>query len=226
VYVQPYFPEPETVPGNAADTPYDVRLAFIKKVTWIHFWLCVVILLVGVYLPSPIPLKSAAWNAAGCWLLLSALRNLHRSPLDRLFTPIAFVGFALMLAWTLQLVNPTYDAFLVLGTPIAFAAAYTAFCGRDYSFMGNFMISGIATVLFLVGLFKLKGEAWPSLGIQIAVSLGVLFFYVYDLASLLQRRRLSEGFLAAVDIFRDVLNFLTYGFRVIEHWKKFRVSRP
>jgi len=52
---------------------------------------------------------------------------------------------------------------------------------------------------------------------------GYLFFLVYDLASLQQRRRLGEEALAAADLYRDALNVLSYPFRVIDHWRGFRI---
>ena len=50
-----------------------------------------------------------------------------------------------------------------------------------------------------------------------------LTFYVYDLASLLARRRIGEEWAAVVDLYRDVLNVFGWIVRVFAHWRKHKI---
>ena len=50
-----------------------------------------------------------------------------------------------------------------------------------------------------------------------------LFYLVYDLASLLSRRKSDESWASVVDLYRDVFNFLGYFPRVMIHWNRHRI---
>ncbi len=48
-------------------------------------------------------------------------------------------------------------------------------------------------------------------------------YLLYDMASLLARRRVGEEFAAVVDLYRDVFNFFGYAVRMVKHWRKHRI---
>ena len=50
-----------------------------------------------------------------------------------------------------------------------------------------------------------------------------VIYWVYDLASLLARRRQGEELAAVVDLYRDVFNFFGYAVRMIKHWQKHKI---
>ena len=79
----------------------------------------------------------------------------------------------------------------------------------------------------MLGLCAIIGEWLGYSGVQITTSmvLGLAYFsyYIYDLAALLQRRKGQDPWLAVMDLYRDILNFVSYTFRVIHHWRNFRI---
>jgi hypothetical protein len=68
----------------------------------------------------------------------------------------------------------------------------------------------------------LGSVAWPEATFWGAAGLGYVLFFVYDLAALLSRRRLREVPAAVADLYRDLLNFITYSVRIVLHWRRFR----
>jgi len=110
-----------------------------------------------------------------------------------------------------------------LGLASLAVALYTLLCGRDLSFVGMFGLGAgflLAVTLAIAELLRLSAGAvlWGC-----TWGLAYLFFLVYDLASLQQRRRLGEETLAAADLYRDLPNFISYPFRVVQHWRGFRI---
>jgi len=106
---------------------------------------------------------------------------------------------------------------------VGFAYIYTFVCGRDFSFVGQFVLSLIVSSVAL----SLLSLALNHKGIYAAEALGwnaiFLSYFVYDGASLLSRRRVGEEIAAVVDLYRDVINFFGYVPRVVHHWHKHRI---
>jgi len=227
VYIQPYFPEPEIVPGAVAQAPYDTRLKFIRGVTY-GWCLRVAVSFAGCSLVKiPAPLESLAlWGLAGL-LILSASRGVSvHGKLDRWVSWIVFPPTILMLAAVV--VGLGRGGLGTLSIPIGMGclALYTLLCGRDYSFTGAVALAWMAMVGVLVLLSFT--DAMTAMETLLGALTGTvfLFYVVYDLACLLQRRRTDEQSLAVVDLARDSLNFITYGIRVIRHWQRFRLAQP
>jgi FtsH-binding integral membrane protein len=115
-----------------------------------------------------------------------------------------------------------FAVVLVLFAALA-ATLYAALCGRDFSFVGQFVLSWLA-VSIASGLLFFVGETAGNTVISGWVLASAwLFYFVYDLAALLTRRKRGEEVHAIADLFRDILNFITYPWRVYRHWKSIRV---
>jgi hypothetical protein len=224
MYVPNYVPEPLEVPANVTLDPYPVRLAFIRKVTLLHaVSLCLVACL--AWLPFPrVSFVAALVLLAVMLLLLDGIRVMFRGKSIEPSLSIG-VGGTMMLVAALtarMAVLEDIPAWAILVGP-AFALAYTLLCGRDYSFVGCGMLSLIGSSVVLAGMIvetgmNVKIGAW-ALGLNAAY----LIYFVYDLASLMSRRRRGEELAAVVDLYRDVFNIFGYIPRVISHWNRHRI---
>lgn len=224
MYVPNYIPEPLEVPGNVTLEEYRVRLRFVRQVTLLHFaGVCVVSALTYAPLPQ-VGILPAAAMLAGMLLLLDGIRirlrgSLREAVVSSAFLPLVLVLVAL-LARELRLEQwPVWPPLAGLGC----AVAYTLLCGRDYSFVGCFLLAFIASGFIVAGL-----SGWSHWNTrQSAFALGsngvILSYFVYDLASLQSRRRRNEVLASVVDLYRDVFNVFGYVPRVIGHWRKHRI---
>ena len=227
MYVPNYVPEPVEVPDNVTQRPYLVRLAYVRRVAILHF---VSLLFVGMIAYSPVPLLPiwAATAALGvCVLVLCGLRIWLRRGRSE-----AMVSAAL-LPLLLTLLGLVVKALVLQGWPMwtlfvgpAFALMYTVLCGRDFSFLGQYLLSLIASSVTIAALADAAPFSRVAAEFALAANAAYLSYYVYDLASLLARRRLGEELAAVVDLYRDVLNFFGYLFRVLQHWRRHRIWAP
>lgn len=234
--VQPYFPEPVTVSGNVAAEPYDDRLRFLRWVTAIHLATVVPVVVI-----ASLGLKEAGaalapveGSVAPAWLppiaillLLSVSRKVHEATglawLDRAAVAVLLPAFLYLLGSAAIRVDQAGVAVWPLAVAAGFQAVYAFVCGRDFSFVGQFVLAALATIAISFGVGWFLDQ--PTLPLSWGAALAVvwLFYHVYDLASLLQRRRLDEKILAVADLYRDVLNVFSYSFRVVQHWRRFRI---
>lgn len=223
--VQPYFPESHVVAGNVANEPYDIRLGFVRRAVFYH-WMTSVLVVVSATLNWGPALGSyVGWWTFGGLIILSAARNLnHGGFLDRATSHVLFPLWLVMLGQWLRTGLPFIggEPATILFVCSSTIGLYVLLCGRDLSFTGMFVMSLLGSLIVLLTAYEFVHEL--AIGWRGLVAAGVyLFFLVYDLASLLQRRRLSEPWLAAVDLYRDILNVFTYGFRVLHHWRTFKI---
>ncbi|HRJ27232.1 MAG TPA: hypothetical protein PLO61_06965 [Fimbriimonadaceae bacterium] len=221
--VQPYFPEQEVIEGNVAEAAYDVRIAFLRKVWLGWLGLCFAVGVGVVSVRSPFGDATNFWLMLVLSLALSASRRLWRGTrwdtltsavLGALWIPLAAFCIAILrrLDWPVE----------ILAWAAVLPALYGLLCGRDYSFVAQFVMSFSALLVVTLTHFGL-GHFDLRTTVLISFWGGVLQFYlVYNLAALLNRRRTDEVLSSVVDFMRDYLNFLTYSLRVIHHWRKFR----
>lgn len=224
MYVHNYVPDPLEVPNNVTEERYGRRLDFIRKVSLLHAAsVCAVAGLAVSPLPSLAPI-TALGGYVGLLLVLCLARISFRGgPMDVSvsigFTPFLLVSAALVVTSARHVGFPVWSAAFGL----AFALIYAMLCGRDFSFVGQFLLSLIASstlvalVVVILRLGKLEGAQ------ALAWNAAYLTFYVYDLASLLARRRIGEELGAVVDLYRDVLNVFGWVVRVLAHWRKHRI---
>jgi hypothetical protein len=224
VIVPNYIPEPLEVPGNVAEQPYPLRVRFIRRTTLLFFASC---LLVGAATHMAFPTVGLGISLLVFGALLGLL-DLTRVLLRgrALEATVAGVLLPLMLlsvAWNLRELQ-------ALGLPVwqalvapACLLIYTLLCGRDYSFMGNYLLSLIASTVGIAAYAVLTTMGALETSFALLSNLALLTYVVYDLAALLSRRRPGEEPAAVADLYRDVLNFPGYFVRVLRHWKKHRI---
>ena len=224
MYVPNYVPEPLEVPANVTLDPYPVRLAFIRRVTILHAAsLCLVAALAWTPVPGQGLGSTLAWVAA-LLLFLDAIRVRHRgSPLEARLSYVCsgpmFVAVAVAARTAILQGIP---AWAILVGP-AFALAYTLLSGRDYSFVGCGLLSLIGSSVTLAGLIVQTGMGHRVAAWALGLNAAYLVYLVYDLASLMSRRRRGEELAAVVDLYRDVFNVFGYVPRVVHHWRRHRI---
>ncbi|HET6644340.1 MAG TPA: hypothetical protein VFG65_02465 [Fimbriimonadales bacterium] len=223
----PYFPEPITVPDNVADGPPPQRIRFVRDVGLLHLGSLLALFLLALFwLPAPRMDFLARLGAdgilaatAGSLLLLAVLRS---APVFLQIPVILFFLFAASGAaalWAPFFADefPDYaEGFLwAIGSSWFGLYVYTLFAGRDYSFFGIYVLTLIFTALSLA-VFTIATDIVMSQGFAIFVVVaGMLFFWVYDLAMILRRRKPKETIAAALDLYRDTLNFIGYPVRIM-----------
>ncbi len=227
MYVPNYVPEPLEVPGNVTLAPHPVRLAFIRRVTVLHAAsLCLVAAVAWLPMRNERPVSLAALLGvlAGYLLLLDFVRVRLRGKPQEAFASVALAapltlaaGFAARAA-----VLEGIPAWAILVGP-AFALAYTLLCGRDYSFVGCGLLSLIGSSVILAGLAVQTDMGHPAAAWALGLNAAYLVYFVYDLASLMSRRRRGEEMAAVVDLYRDVFNVFGYVPRVVSHWRRHRI---
>lgn len=223
MYVPPYVPQQIEIPGNVATERYLVRLGFIKRVVALHT-VSVAIVLGLSYLPRKLDLFQSAGLTLIALLSLSMVRGLvkgkrYEQLVSALIAPVLFVGLGQLIAIGPERNWPQW----VIGIAPLGIVVYVLACGRDLSFMGMFVLCAVF-VLCGLALAEIAGYIDGRVFLE-AATLGIayVFYFVYDLAALLTRRRLGEEVGAILDLYRDVLNFSTYTVRVIRHWRKHRI---
>lgn len=224
MYVPNYVPEPLEVPGNVTLDPYPVRLAFVRRVTVLHAaGLCTVAAL--AWLPWPyLELDVALAGVAVLMLLLDALRvALRGHRYEATMSTAALVVLLPTVAWAARVCfDSAIPVWAMLVGP-SFALSYTLLSGRDYSFVGCGLLSLIGSSVLLAGMVVQTGMS-PSLAAwALGLNTSYLIYFVYDLASLMSRRRRGEEAAAVVDLYRDIFNVFGYVPRVISHWHRHRI---
>ena len=223
VQIQPYFPEPLEISGNVARERYLVTLGFILRTMAGHFLSVAATVVVAAMPPSRVTLLASALVFLGCLLTLTLVRRfLHGRRPDNLLSTALMVPTLWSLGVTLRSLHDAGQAVWIVGAAYLFASAYGLFCGKDFSFVGQFVLTTFATALTAVAAVALGAVSGAQALLWAAVALVYVFYYVYDLAALLSRRRLGEEPAAVADLYRDLLNFLTYSARVVLHWRRYR----
>src|SRR5688572_31654737 len=201
-----YIPEPLEVPGNVTEQPYLARVRFIRRTTLLYLGsvlavgaLCLIDL-PAIGLVPAILILLGVLTALELWRIATRGNPLE-GKISVFMLPIVLTSVAL-LANEIQLAGwPTWQALIAP----ACAAIYTVFAGRDYSFMGNFLLSLIFSSIVVAGVATSLDMSVPMSAFALATNLLLLSYFLYDLASLLSRRRLGEEAAAVVDLYRDVL---------------------
>ncbi len=224
MYVQPYFPEQIEIPGNIASEAYDTRLSFIRRTVALHLVSAALVASVTLWLPSPLGPTLTLWTWLSLLVALSATRLVaHRGKADLIVSSMILPAMLLALGWTIRWALDLGWPVWSLGLPLAGVAFYTLACGRDFSFIGLWMLSAVLIVGTVSVVAWLTHPGLLSSVNAATFALAYLSYYVYDLAALLTRRRRGEEIGAVVDLYRDVLNFTTYTGRIVQHWRKFRI---
>ncbi|HVL39818.1 MAG TPA: hypothetical protein VM328_10560 [Fimbriimonadaceae bacterium] len=222
--VPPYVPDAIQVSENVAEERYAVRVAFIRRVVLFHglSWLAVWALAIS---PMPsLPVVPSALALVGSLVALSVMRDLTKPrPIDQLyslaFSPVMFVFLAMTLRGLLQLEVPVW----ALGLGLVASVLYTFLCGRDFSFVGQYVLALGASSVAIVLLSEARLPGSDRVATALLINGVCLSYFVYDLAALQTRRRRKEVLAAVIDLYRDVLNIFSYAIRVVRHWKRHKI---
>jgi FtsH-binding integral membrane protein len=224
VIVPNYIPDPLEVPGNVTELPYVARLAFIRRVSLL---ITASLTAIAAVSAAPLPrmgllaslaILGAVLLALEIWRIATRGRQIE-AKVSGLALPLVLVSLALAAKEVNAVGWPVWQ--VLVGS--ACILAYTMLCGRDYSFVGNFLLSLIfSSVLIAAICSSLRLDIQHS-AFALATNALAMGYVLYDLASLMSRRRFDEHWAAVTDIYRDVFNFFGYLVRVLRHWRKHRL---
>ena len=222
VFIPPYFPEPIVVPDNVATRSYDERRRFIQTVSGLFFLAGIASALVATLHPLSLPLQESVLVFLACLVAHQLFRALLGGRSPERWLQAGFLPITILFTGTLtRNLHEVGWPVCALGITLAGAALYTALSGRDFSFVGQYVLAGLATILGCVGLSVWTPDLLPNLWLGIGLGLGGLAYLVYDFAMILKRRRMDEPLSALADLHCDLLNGITYPIRVLIHWRKF-----
>ncbi|MCW5946835.1 MAG: hypothetical protein KIT74_07360 [Fimbriimonadales bacterium] len=228
----PLLPEPITVPGNVADGDYNVRVRFVKVVGLSHLLSIAMLGAVVALCLRPSSMVELSQRGPERLVPLAFLALIALS-IGRRLAPVFqfFVLVALMLSAGAALsfwIASWHDSFpefmeaagYTLLSAWGALVLYNLLCGRDYSFVGEFVLSWIASIAVAVFAsihFRLTVAEGLTLGVA---ATSALVYWTYDLAMILRRRTPAEPFQAIVDLYRDLLNFVGFPVRILRMPKR------
>lgn len=224
MYVPNYVPEPLEVPGNITEAPYIARIHFIRRVMAMHL---VSLGLVALLVAGPFPatgIRAPLIVLSALLLCLDLVRiALRGRRVEAIGSGAALPCVLLAVAWTAtEVERMNVPVWCILAGP-AYCGIYTLFCGRDFSFVGCLTLAWVASSTTLAAAEIQLGYSAHRAAIGLGLNTAYLIYFVYDLASLMARRRKGEELAAVVDLYRDVFNIFGYVVRVIGHWRRHRI---
>lgn len=223
VYVQPYFPEPVEVPGNVAQGPFRERLAFIKKMH-VAFGVSVMVVILFCHVVPPfLDLWPTLLAMAASLILLSVTRNFSGGGKSDAYSSLVLMAvFLPALGQTLGFAQRSGFPVWIVWIGIGLAILYAGLSGRDYSYGGQYVLVALTLLLMTVGLVWLTPMPWFLVVEGLLAFLVYFAFVSYNLSCIMRRRTKNDLMAATADLYRDVLNFITWFGRVYQHWKRFR----
>ncbi len=225
MYVPNYVPSIIEIPGSVAEKSWRDKLAFLRLATMWFLILAALVALCALAVPYDQNLfpNTVVLAAGGC-LFLNLVRTFARdSQWERgpslVLTPFVILALGLTLGGLGRMGFPIW----ALASSCLFFGLYTYLCGRDFSFIGQFVLATGATIFFnslIVVFFKLGSK----IGIEaLFVAIFANLYFSYDLASIMSRRRRGEELHAGIDFLRDMFNFVGFSIRCRRHWKRHNI---
>lgn len=225
MYVPNFIPEPIEVPDNVADQPHRVRLVFLRRVTGAYVGSIWAIALLAWQMPRDgVSPSLKLITLLGFFVVLDFVRWwLADHELESRIASVSLFPIVFFTAWLLKSITENGTVLWPILVGPNCALVYTHFCKRDYSFVGNFLISALGAVAITIAIGKSLALTTTSIGMGCILSIAFLGYMIYDLASLQSRRRADEILAATADLHRDVLNIVRYIPRVVRHWRKHKI---
>ncbi|MCW5936573.1 MAG: hypothetical protein KIT11_04620 [Fimbriimonadaceae bacterium] len=220
MYLQPFFPEPVTVPGNVTQHRYGVRVEFVRRVAFGQA-LCVALAGVSMSFGAVLDARLAGSALLGSMVALSFLRVVgKRTPTLVVLDVVVLLAVLLLWGQVLAGAEPWLAAGLAMGTVLV--VLYTAVAGRDFSYYGLYFLGLLAAGVLCLLEDLLGFASLPGAGLTFAVAATWLGYLCYDLSMIVRRRRPAEVVPAIVDVFRDPLNLFSYAWRTWRHWRRLK----
>lgn len=224
MYVPNYIPEPLEVPGNITEERYPVRLTYIRRVTLIYVGSVVGIAVLTQMSFPRMGLLIAVIALAGCLTGLDLLRiALRGKPAEAKISALCLPAVLILVAWGLREVAQDGWPVFQPAIGVACVAVYTFVSGRDFSFIGCCFLALIASSAGVSAVATVSNFDRMHAAFALGTNACYVIYLVYDLASLLARRRRGEELAAVVDLYRDVFNFFGYAVRMVKHWQKHKI---
>ncbi|MFY9235250.1 MAG: hypothetical protein WAO58_12430 [Fimbriimonadaceae bacterium] len=222
--VPPYVPDMLEVEGNVAGDAYAVRLHFLRKVSIWHYLSVLGVAAVAAAPLPTLPLSVSLSVFCATLLGLSVMRQLTKPrTVDQVYSSVLMPLLLISLAFVVRHVSGLGFPIWAPAIGLSCALAYTQISGRDFSFVWLYILT-LADSSIIIWLLSL---ATPLSGMLVLEALllngAYLLYFTYDLACIQSRRRKTEIAGAVIDLYRDVLNFLTYSIRAVRHWKRYRI---
>lgn len=228
--VPPYMPEPIEIPGNVSEEHRSVCLAFVRRTALLYSVSVALIVASAWFLREPkyegqFPFIYVSIGVfIAILLLLSLIRGVEKGrPLDLKLSAICLPFLVVSVGHMARAMWDEGWPIWVVPIGIAYCLAYTYLSGRDHSFVGEYcIVLGVSSITIGFVAPNVNPDN-PNTWLAILANAVFLFYYVYDSAALLTRRRKGEELAAVADLYRDLLNCLTYSVRVYLHWKKHNI---
>lgn len=220
-----YVPEPIEIPDNVTQQPYPVRLRFIRRMQGLQLVSLGVVgalsLLsqIPVLQPLPVLVTLLGFLIMLCFIRIGFRSTRIEAAISSYTIPVLLVVVAMAVR---SIAHVGIPLWAMLFGP-AFAYIYTLLCGRDFSFVGQLVLSSIVSSVAVASLSLVMGQQGAYAAQALGLNAIFLLYFVYDGASLLSRRRVGEELAAVTDLYRDVLNIFGYIPRVVHHWHKHRI---
>lgn len=225
----PLVPGPITVPGCAAEEPYDKRITFIKRVAILSA-LSLLVMAGSVYawyLDGRALAASPAFLglvSGGLLILIVLVRRASLFVQLAVFVPFFLVGSAALASLSGDLLS-RQDGLYQVAVALYFGLltgklVYAALCGRDYTHVGSFVLT--SGWLILIGTSAKFAFGCPGLTATwlTVLAIGANLYWHYDLAMILRRRLIREEMSSVIDLYRDVLNWISYPVRVVKYQRE------
>lgn len=225
MYVPNYVPSQVEIPGSVAEKSWREKLLFLRYTTLWFGILALLIITVAFVVPYDLDsFRTVVILAAGGCLFLNLVRTFARdSQLERgpslVIAPFVVLTLGMAVGGCQRLGFPVWS----LASSWLFFTLYTYLCGRDFSFLGQLFLgwfSSLSLDLLVVWVFHL---GWKTGAQACLLTLAGSFYFSYDLASIMSRRRRGEELHAGIDFLRDMFNFVGFGIRCRRHWRRHKI---
>ena len=219
-----YVPDPLEVPNNVTEERFPLRLQFIRRVMLIHLG---TVLMVAGLSTQAFPQVGLVWASLGLAIVLIFLdvwRILARSSQSEATVSLALLPCVVVLmGWVAAEAQRIGFPVWSPAVGVVCAFLYAAVCGRDFSFVGCYFLAWIVSSVAIAGRVVWLGLPAHLAVLALAANTLYLFYFLYDLASLMARRRIGEFGAAVVDLYRDIFNIFGFAVRCVRHWRKHRI---
>lgn len=223
--VQPIFPEPISVKGSVSEAPHSSRLVFIRRTIALHLASVLVVGGSAAFDPGISAVQALGLFLTGLVALTLVRRTASGARWDHWVSSILLLPTLVALGILIGELGRTSEPVWTLAVAYGLWVAYTPVAGRDFSFVGQVEVAVIGMAVVLLASVGLSVLDWKDALLWFLICFASLFFLSYNLAALMRRRLRHEYVVACSDMYRDLLNFITYSFRIVQHWRRFRPIR-